>query len=319
MHRISTWLSLFLLIVALAAGSATAAIAQDATATPDLVFADTLGLPELTVTVTEAGYEGLPTETPAGRYLLSLESEVEEGGAGFMQLPEGMSIDDILGMFAGPPPVEAGASPAAEMTEQEMPEGPPEWYFTTTHAGGVYAAVPGQTVQAIIDLTPGEWIAWPGDPEVPLMPVGLTVTGEMPADLPAPDASATVTMSEYAFAIDGALTSGPQVIEVTNVGAQPHHLIAFRANEGVTLTKDIVAQVLEIEMTGATPAPEAGLPNPEEDFTDAFYMDSLSMGATAWLAVDLEPGDYGIICFIPDVASGMPHAVEGMYDVVTVG
>ena len=26
-----------------------------------------------------------------------------------------------------------------------------------------------------------------------------------------------------------------------------------------------------------------------------------------------------VICFVPDIASGMPHALEGMYEVMTVG
>ena len=34
---------------------------------------------------------------------------------------------------------------------------------------------------------------------------------------------------------------------------------------------------------------------------------------------DLEPGSYVLVCFVPDLASGVPHAYLGMYDVVTVG
>ena len=49
------------------------------------------------------------------------------------------------------------------------------------------------------------------------------------------------------------------------------------------------------------------------------YLSTLSMGTTAWIPATLEPGHYVMVCFVPDIASGMPHAFEGMYEVITVG
>jgi hypothetical protein len=37
-----------------------------------------------------------------------------------------------------------------------------------------------------------------------------------------------------------------------------------------------------------------------------------------WIPVDLEPGTYGLVCFFPDLADGMPHANKGMYTIVEV-
>jgi len=48
-------------------------------------------------------------------------------------------------------------------------------------------------------------------------------------------------------------------------------------------------------------------------------MTTLSMGKTGWVPVTLEPGTYIVVCFVPDIESGMPHAFEGMYEVLTVG
>ena len=45
----------------------------------------------------------------------------------------------------------------------ENEDRPPEWYYQTAMAGGT-GGDPGQTAQAIIDLTPGDWIAWAGYP-----------------------------------------------------------------------------------------------------------------------------------------------------------
>jgi hypothetical protein len=48
-------------------------------------------------------------------------------------------------------------------------------------------------------------------------------------------------------------------------------------------------------------------------------MTTLSMGKTGWVPVTLEPGTYIVVCSVPDIESGMPHAFEGMYEVLTVG
>src|SRR5215207_9929660 len=98
--------------------------AQDLEATPtSATFADTMGLPELRVQVTDTAYEGLPAETAAGRYLLTLEvSAAEGGGLNFLKLPEGMSFDDFMALLAGPP----AASPEAMTGTPGAEAGPPE-------------------------------------------------------------------------------------------------------------------------------------------------------------------------------------------------
>jgi hypothetical protein len=123
-------------------------------------------------------------------------------------------------------------------------------------------------------------------------------------------------MFEYDFAVEGTLSPGSHVLKVTNVGAQPHEMFMASAPEPVT--EEQIAQILDLEMQGATPAPESGVPNPET-FLPVASMTPLSMGKTGWIPVTLEPGTYIVICFVPDIESGMPHAFEGMYEVLTVG
>jgi len=315
-------LSTLVLSIALVFAGLGGVAAQDATPASGM-FADTMDLPELRVQVTDRGYEGLPAETAAGRYLLTLEISAADGGSlNFMQLPEGMSFDDFMALLAGPP----AASPEAMMGTpgtEDMAAGmeedrPPDWYYQTAMAGGTGAG-PEQTAQAIIDLTPGEWIAWAGYPDAPQPPVGLTVTGEAgatPAAGAEPAADVTVTMFEYDFKLEGTLTPGSHVLAVNNVGAQPHEM--FMASAPGPVTEDQIAQILELDMQGATPAPESGIPNPET-FLPVASMTPLSMGKTGWVPVNLEAGTYILVCFVPDIESGMPHAFEGMYQVFTVG
>jgi hypothetical protein len=290
--------------------------AQDATPTA-ATFADTMGLPELRVQVTESAYEGLPAETAAGRYLLTLEVTAGEGGGlNFLQLPEGMTFDDFMAVLTGQPAASPEAMEGTPGAEAGPPEGAPEWYFQAEMAGGT-AAFAG-TAQAIIDLTPGEWVAWAGYPDAPQPPVGLTVTGEAgatPAAGAEPAADVTVSMYEYDFTVEGSLTAGAHVFAVTTVGAQPHEMFMLRSPGPVT--EEQIAQVLEMEMQGGTPAPDADLPNPDE-FIPAASMTPLSMGKTGWIPVTLEAGTYILLCFVPDIESGMPHAYHGMYQVITV-
>src|SRR5918994_755530 len=120
--------------------------AQEATPTA-ATFADTMGLPELRVQITESAYEGLPAETAAGRYLLTLEVETAEGaGLNFLKLPEGMTFDDFMALplLAGPPAASPQAMEGTPGAEAGPPEGeggdrPPEWYFQTAMAGGTGA------------------------------------------------------------------------------------------------------------------------------------------------------------------------------------
>jgi len=297
-----------LLTWTLSGHTAPLAAAQEATpaAGKDRLLADTMGLPELAITATADAFEGVPSETAAGRYVVTLTSAMgadASAGVEFLMLPEDVAFDDFL----------------TQLTESM--EGPPEWYYQTYHAGGL-ASDPESTSQGIFDLRPGTYVVWSaGDTEASQPPVEMTVTGEAatPAAAAEPAAGATVTMFEYGFTIDGQLVLGPQLLKVTNVGAQPHFMILIQPNEPVT--KEQVGMLLEAEMAGtptADAAAAAGVSNPDE-WEFAEYAGTISMGATEWIAADLESGTYILVCFVPDIASGMPHAYLGMVDVVSVG
>ena len=41
-------------------------------------------------------------------------------------------------------------------------------------------------------------------------------------------------------------------------------------------------------------------------------------GSTHFFDVDLTPGEYVLICFVPDSKDGKPHAMHGMLQKVTI-
>src|SRR5690606_28761219 len=104
-------------------------------------------------------------------------------------------------------------------------------------------------------------------------------------DLPAPEATATISMGEYVIKVTaGELVAGPNTVEIDNIGAQPHFIDVMRAPDGYTV--DQATAVLEGMMNG-TPAP-AG----DEDPGVFAYTPTQSTGTTTWTTWDLEPGVY---------------------------
>jgi hypothetical protein len=140
-------------------------------------------------------------------------------------------------------------------------------------------------------------------------------TGRAAAAIAEPPTDVTVTEQDFAFVVDGEFQAGPQWVEIVNDGTQPHFTALVRSPVSVTMEQ--VMQLLQMP-EGATPAPDSGLPNPEE-FVDAGHAATQSAGTTTWHHLDLEAGTYILICFFPDQQSGAPHAALGMVDVITVG
>ena len=318
-------LGLVVTVLALVAGTGAAALAQDASpAAGGAGFADTMGLPELQVTGTDTGFEGVPEETEAGRYLVTLTNEAEQGSAvEFLRLPEGMAADDLTAAFAAAAPPGPDATPGPGMAEGSpmagmAEEDPLGWVYETYIAGGVGTFFPGQTAQVIVDLPPGDYAVWGAEPEAPQQPAALTVTGELPTELAEPTADVTVTASgtneDYDLEFSGQVTPGRQALRFVNDSDQPHFLIFLKSPGPITLEQ--VMQLLQLP-EGGTPPP--GMPNPEEIMPAAFAA-AISEDAAEWVALDLEPGYYVVACFIPDRENPeVPHAAEGLIDVVAVG
>lgn len=311
-----TFVSLLGALLLLVVGAIPAGALQDAEAP----FAD-LGLPELDVTITAAGFEGIGESLEAGRYVVTATATEDSGEFGsavaFVQ-PSGMTAEEFLAGLGGPPEESAGealeGTPAEGGEEmEEMGGAPPPEYYASMFAGGA-GVMPGETTVFVVDLTPGEWIAWGDDPSGSQEPVIFEVTGEMPADLAEPESDATLTMGEYVIGVtDGELVAGPQVLKIENSGVQPHFIASGLAT--VDVTEADIEAVLESEMTGTPAAVDF---DPDEDFEDSFYTASQSTDTSVWIAVDLEPGTQVLLCFFPDMADGMPHAIKGMYALIEV-
>jgi len=301
----------FLAIIATGAlalmGSA-GALAQDATPTAESQFAD-LGLPEITITATDTGFEVSPTEVAAGRHLVTLnnESANPQVFTGLVQLPEGKTLDDLSAadeIAAGTPIPEEGFAPETYA-----------WLYETYIAGGP-STITEVARQAVVNLPAGDYGVWTEDPmsELPASP--LTVTGDPSTQIEGPEPEAAVTIIEegeggvgYSFRLDGELQAGPQIVRVLNASDQPHFVEASQYPEPVTMDQVMAAFMFD-PSSGATPPPDM---IDFERITYAGWAGVQSIGTTQWVVMDFAPGQTLLACFIPDpLAGGTPHAFEGM-------
>jgi len=121
-----------------------------------------------------------------------------------------------------------------------------------------------------------------------------------------PRTDQVIEMVDFDFVMPEGIQAGKQLWEVANHGQQLHHMVLLRLDEGRTMN-DVTAFMESAD--GVPPGEEAG------------YVGLLSKGQSAFVEVDLEPGEYVAICFIPDhgaSATSTDHAHLGMVQSFTV-
>jgi hypothetical protein len=184
---------------------------------------------------------------------------------------------------------------------KDMKGPPPAW---AVPYGGVNPPAPGATTTAMQVVEPGNYAVVcfvEGPDHVPHMAKGmmrpLTVTPSANANTTEPAADVTLTLSDYTFALSKPLAAGKQMIKVENAAAQPHEVLLVQLAPGKTI-EDVGKWVFD--MKGPPPGkPIGGIP--------AFVP-----GKHSFFEADLAPGDYGMICFVPDAKDGKPHVQHGM-------
>jgi hypothetical protein len=189
-----------------------------------------------------------------------------------------------------------------------MPGPPPAWL---SFVGGPNAPDPGQESNATLDLTPGSYallclVDIPGG--VPHIAQGmvkaLNVTASTAPAAAVPTVDVKVSLFDYGFTLSKPLIAGPQTIEVvTNPNQQPHEIELFRLAPGRT-ADDFLAWVAK--MDGPPPGAAIGgvLPAPA--------------GVSQYFTTNLTPGDYLLVCFLPDAKDGKMHFEHGMIQTITI-
>ncbi len=184
-----------------------------------------------------------------------------------------------------------------------LPPGPPPAWAVLM--GGPNTPTPhGGQDEVVLDLSPGNYgviCVIPDADGKPHMMKGmvkaLTVTPSTQARaMPASDL--TLTLTNYKFTFSKPLTAGQHAIRIVNDGTQPHEAEMFRLAPGKK--GEDIADWVSTGMQGPPPgAPVAGI-------------SAEAPGKENMLLLKLSPGDYALICFMPDAKDGKTHAAHGM-------
>jgi hypothetical protein len=209
--------------------------------------------------------------------------------------------------------IDSGKTYADAKAALEKPGMPPMWLVPV---GGPNAAEAAGESNSTLDIQPGEYVVFcvvdiPGGvPHVAKGMLGqLTVTPATGVTAAAPTADITMTLADYSFQLSTPLTAGKHTIAVVTAPGQPHEVELFRLAPGKTLEdfgKDMGALMGGKPMSGPMAATAVGGTAPAV------------AGITQYFDVDLTPGDYILMCFMPDAKDGRPHREHGMVQVVKV-
>jgi hypothetical protein len=164
--------------------------------------------------------------------------------------------------------------------EKSMKKGPDAIFPLITVAGGAPETEPGGTSSVTVDLPEGTYLVIDPEADGP-PPVGFfEVTAATGPEVEAPEADWSIEAGDFYFETTDPV-SGPSLVEISNEGEQGHEVILAKAP--AKSRKDEVGFYL-------APPP----------------------GGRMWVEIDLEPGDYKLLCFFPDPKTEKPHVKLGM-------
>jgi uncharacterized cupredoxin-like copper-binding protein len=218
------------------------------------------------VTSVDFGYELTTAEVPAGPVdVVQTNEGQEEHQVTLIRLDEGQTPNQLLQLVTDEG--DAALDPSV-------------------FAGGPNGIPTGQTNSAVVNLTPGEYVAYCFIPQHAQqgMIEPFTVTGEA-VEPAAVEADTTIGLHDFGFDVPDDFT-GQGTVAVTNNGEQPH----------------------ELTIVGGTADAQEG----------AGGLTTIAPGETGEVPLDLAPGDYTFVCFVTDPESGQIHLQLGMEADVTV-
>lgn len=297
MRRIATLLSLALASTVGAQDTthgghhagATAAAARPAVASHPSRYSGRV----VTITARDFAFEA-PDSVEAGYVTLRLLSRGKElHHVQMVRLDEGHTLKDLF---------EAMKDPAAK---------PPKWMV---EVGGPNAPVPGGESAASLTLVPTRYalicfIPSPdGTPHImkgmakELVVVPAKSAAAKAAKAPKAPAT-TVTLTDYDFTLSSPLVAGEQTLRFVNDASQHHEMFIAALAPG---KKAIELAHWAEKQQGPPPGMPIG------------GITGIDKGQFNDISLKLEPGEYALICFLPDVKDGKPHFVYGMIKQVTV-
>jgi hypothetical protein len=259
-------------------------------------------IPELTVTAVDYGFQ-LPDTVAGGLvHVHFIDSGKEPHHAQFVRLNDGVTTAQFDSALSST--IEAAATEGEGAFDR--------LFQVASLAGGPAIIQPGGNEDVIVNLEPGNYRLFcfvTGPDGIPHLMKGmqhaLVVTAPTEPQPATPVADAEVGLTDYTFTLPP-FTAGSTLVAVTNHGQEAHEINIVRL-KGISVDQ-FVSMI--------SGPPQAGGPPPFE-FVGGFQ--GIMPGQTGWAQLDLTPGDYVAVCFIPSTAhEGKPHFALGMVKGFTV-
>lgn len=238
-------------------------------------------IPQVSIQISNEGVV-VPSEVPEGAVTVLFENSAEFPVVGeVVRLNEGETVEAY----------------SAEMMAAEDPDAA----FLSRPLMGGTMVMPGATATVTYVFTPGNYVFLNLAGEMPEFH-GFSVADAEGEGAAAPTADVDIKLMDFAFSLPIEMAAGEQIWRIYNEGEQWHELGMIRLDENMTLMD--FHHLLMSEEEGAPP--------------DFIWLPMMP-GEEAWVTMNLEPGTYGIACFLPDImGEGQPHLMEGMVQIITV-
>lgn len=244
---------------------------------------------EVTVRTRDFVFYDMPDTIPAGATNMRLINDGPDmHHVWLIRLEEGKTLADLMGAMKSSP----GALPG--------------W---AVDVGGPNVPAPGASNAVTLNLEAGNYAVIcviPGSDGVPHVMKGMVrpltvVPNSSPAPLPRADV--VLTLKDYSFEFDKALTRGVQTIRIENAAQQSHEAVLIKLEPGKSV-HDVLAWFREQQ------GPPPGMP--------VSGATGIAQGEVNLVTYDFAPGRYGLICFVPDARDGQPHVAHGMVTEFTI-
>lgn len=242
----------------------------------------------VTVTARDFAFEA-PAEIPAGLTTFKLTNDSKNFHHMFLvRLDSGKTVSDFQAATKKPGPF-------------------PAWAVIVA---GPNAPNPTQQSNATFDLQPGNYVMIcvvdipDGIPHIAKgMFKPLTVTASTSPAAKAPVSDISISLKEYAFEVSKPVAAGSHTFEVRNTGTQDHEIEVIKLEPGKTID-DFGKWAAKPQ--GPPPASAVG------------GVIAGKGGGPVYFTADFTPGNYVMLCFIPDAKDGKPHMNHGMVQPFTV-
>ncbi|MEZ4671362.1 MAG: hypothetical protein R3E39_25960 [Anaerolineae bacterium] len=242
-------------------------------------------IPNVVVSVSDSGVK-FSSEIPAGFVNLTFENNLAKNDYKplIARLNDGVSMKELL---------------AAQESGDEMQMLP-----LLTLYGGIHTVESGESSSYTTKLISGDYALFNTcedncDAE---KPIGFTVVESDGTEQTPPKSDVTLALVDFAFGVPAQIPSGPLVWHIENIGEQWHHVLILPVDDGKS-----ALDVRNELMSGK----ETSLP--------IWSWLPSDPGTQSWVTIELEPGTYAVICFLPDLHSDFsPHLAHGMVQTFVV-